>query len=83
MIRPRPPEIKHCRVARSLVAQVGATALASWRVTQVIALICVVPGMPLRGIVYGAPPFVGVILGFLAFICAFPGAAPWLPRQMK
>lgn len=41
------------------------------------------PDMPLREIVYGVLPFVGVMLGFLVFIYAFPDVVLWLPQQMK
>ncbi len=39
--------------------------------------------VPLREIVYGALPFVFIMLGFVALIYAFPGIVAWLPSQMK
>jgi len=34
-------------------------------------------------IVYGAMPFVGIILAFLAFLYAVPDVVMWLPNQAR
>lgn len=39
--------------------------------------------VPLREIVYGVLPFVGIMLGFQVLIYAYPEIVTWLPERMK
>lgn len=39
--------------------------------------------VPLKEITYGVLPFVGIMIGFVVLIYAFPGIVSWLPNQMK
>lgn len=39
--------------------------------------------VPLKEIVYGALPFVGVMIGFVVLIYLFPEIVAWLPGKMK
>lgn len=39
--------------------------------------------VPLKEIAYGTLPFIGIILGFVAVIYAFPGLIAWLPNRME
>ena len=39
--------------------------------------------VPLKEIAYGAFPFIGINLGFVALIFAYPGIVAWLPNLLK
>lgn len=39
--------------------------------------------VPLREIVYGVLPFVGILLGFEVLLYVYPEIATWLPKQME
>ena len=39
--------------------------------------------VPLKEIVYGVMPFVGIILAFVVLLYLFPGVVSWLPSQME
>ena len=39
--------------------------------------------MPLREIVYGVAPFVGVMWAFLVLTYLYPEIVLWLPQQVK
>jgi TRAP-type C4-dicarboxylate transport system permease large subunit len=39
--------------------------------------------VPLKEIAYGAFPFIGINLGFVALIFAYPGIVSWLPNLLK
>ncbi|MFC6486490.1 TRAP transporter large permease subunit [Nitratireductor sp. GCM10026969] len=43
----------------------------------------VASSVPLREIVYGVLPFVGIMLGFQVLIYAYPEIVTWLPERMK
>lgn len=42
----------------------------------------VAPSVPLRDIMLGALPFVGIMLAFIAVLVVFPGIATWLPDYL-
>ena len=39
--------------------------------------------VPLREIVYGVLPFVGILLAFQVLIYVYPDIVTWLPRQVE
>jgi tripartite ATP-independent transporter DctM subunit len=42
----------------------------------------VAPQVPLRDVMLGALPFVGIMLGFIVLLTIFPGIATWLPETL-
>ena len=42
----------------------------------------VAPDVPLTTILRGSMPYVFILLGFMAVLCAFPGLATWLPDKL-
>ena len=42
----------------------------------------VAPDIPLKEIVWGVMPFVGLMAGAVVLLCVFPGIATWLPNAV-